>query len=87
MRKLPLGVTILHNLKQNRLLIIHITYNQWRSQDAEKVTHIKGRLLDQAAILFNCVPFQGKFAPRESKFFPLRAVPDGMEKSLLPYIR
>ena len=31
---------------------------QWRSQNAEKVTHIKGRLLDQAVILFNCVPFQ-----------------------------
>ena len=31
---------------------------QWRSQNAEKVTHIKGRLLDQAEILFNCVPFQ-----------------------------
>ena len=24
---------------------------QWRSQNAEKVTHIKGRLLDQAVIL------------------------------------
>ena len=31
---------------------------QWRSQNAEKVTHIKVRLLDQAVILFNCVPFQ-----------------------------
>ena len=31
---------------------------QWRSQNAEKVTYIKGRLLDQAVILFNCVPFQ-----------------------------
>ena len=31
---------------------------QRRSQNAEKVTHIKGRLLDQAMILFNCVPFQ-----------------------------
>ena len=31
---------------------------QWRSQNAEKVTHIKWRLLDQAVVLFNCVPFQ-----------------------------
>ena len=31
---------------------------QLRSQNAEKVTHIKVRLLDQAVILFNCVPFQ-----------------------------
>ena len=30
---------------------------QWRSQNVEKVMHIKGRLLDQAVILFNCVPF------------------------------
>ena len=26
--------------------------------NAEKVTHIKGSLLDQAMILFNCVPIQ-----------------------------
>ena len=36
-----------------------------------KVTHIKGRLLDQAMILFNCVPFQNgnwkEFAPRRSE--------------------
>ena len=30
---------------------------QGRSQSAEIVTHIKGRLLDQAVVLFNCVPF------------------------------
>ena len=35
----------------------------WRSQDAEKVTYITWRLLDQAMILFNCVPFQnGNFS-------------------------
>ena len=57
-----------------------------RSQNAENVTHIKGRLPDQAVILFNCVPFQNgnfskrkEFAPRGSEFFPLRAVPCGME--------
>ena len=31
---------------------------QWRSQNAEKIAHIKGRLLDQAVVFFNCVPFQ-----------------------------
>ena len=30
---------------------------QWRSQP-QKVTHIKGKLLDKAMILFNYVPFQ-----------------------------
>ena len=32
--------------------------DQWCSQNSEKVAHIKGRLLEQAVILFNCVPFQ-----------------------------
>ena len=31
---------------------------QRRSPDAEKVTHIKGRILFQALILYNYVPFQ-----------------------------
>ena len=35
-----------------------IWVKQRRSQNAEKTTHIKGRLLDQAMILFNCIPFQ-----------------------------
>ena len=37
---------------------------------------IKGRLLDQAMILFICIPFQmgTSLAPRGSEFFPLRAV-------------
>ena len=36
---------------------------QWRSQNAEKYMHIKGRLLEQAVIFFNCVPFQnGNFS-------------------------
>ena len=46
-----------------------------------KVAHIKGRLLDQAVIVFNCVPFKNwnfskrkEIAPRRSEFFPLRAV-------------
>ena len=31
---------------------------QGRSQNAERDTHIKGRLLDQAVILFNYAPFK-----------------------------
>ena len=52
----------------------------------KKKTHIKERLLDQAMVLFICVPFQNgnfskrkEFAPRGSEFFPLRAVPYGMK--------
>ena len=65
----------------NILSLVH----QCCKQNAEKVTQIKGRLLDQAMILFNYVPFQNEnfsqrkeFAPRGSEFFPLRAVPYGM---------
>ena len=54
---------------------------QRRSQNAEKVAHIKGRLLDQAVILFNCVPFwNGNFSG--SKFFPLRANSYGRENHI-----
>ena len=36
-----------------------MTYKlQWHSRNAEKVTHIKGKLQDQAVILFICVPFK-----------------------------
>ena len=36
---------------------------QLRSQNAEKVTHIKGRLLYQEMILYNYAPFQnGNFS-------------------------
>ena len=31
------------------------THRQWRSQIALKATHIKGRLLDQAGVLFEIV--------------------------------
>ena len=34
-----------------------VSENQWRNQNAVKVTHIKGRLLDQAVILFNGFSF------------------------------
>ena len=54
---------------------------QWRSQNAGKVKHIKGRVMNQVMILYNNVPLKWElllkeeFAPRGSEFFPLRAVP------------
>ena len=50
---------------------------QRRSQNALKVTHVKGRLLDQAMILFYCVLFKQelllkeKICSQRSKLFPL----------------
>ena len=42
------------------LIMFHI---QWRSQNAEKVMHIKERLLYQAVILYSYAPFQnGNFS-------------------------
>ena len=62
---------------------------QWCSQNAEKVMHIKGRLLDQTMILYNYAPFQnGNFskrkelAPRGSESFPLGVVLKGMENHI-----
>ena len=52
---------ILVFISSNLILIFALALDytsQRRSQSAEKVMHIKGRLLDQAMILFNCVPFQ-----------------------------
>ena len=35
-------------------------------QNAKEVTHIKGRLLDQTMILFNCVPYRNwNFSKKE----------------------
>ena len=52
---------------------------------SDKVTHIKGRLVDQTVILFNYVPFQNgnfseskEFAPGANSFVK-RAIPYGME--------
>ena len=40
------------------LSYINLCICQWHSQNAEKVTHIKERLLGQAMVLFIYVPFQ-----------------------------
>ena len=48
--------------------MVVVRYFFWRKHGewlsiAWPVTHIKGRLLDKAVILFNCVPFQnGNFS-------------------------
>ena len=48
------------------VIVVIPDHTQWRNQYAQKVTHIKGRLLDQAMILFNCVPFQnGNFSKEQ----------------------
>ena len=44
---------------------VHVSFGliNWRSQNVEKVSHTKGRLLDQAKNLFICVIFQnGNFS-------------------------
>ena len=54
---------------------------QWRSQNAEKVTHIKVRILDQAVILSFASLFKMETSLKGKKganFFPLRVVPYGM---------
>ena len=38
--------------------LLSVRHIQRCIQNAEKVSHIKGRLLDQAMIIFNCIPFQ-----------------------------
>ena len=43
---------------------------QWHSQNAEKVTHIKGRLLYQAMVLYNYVPFQFGTSLKGKNSFP-----------------
>ena len=40
---------------------------QWCSQNAEKVMHIKGRVLYKAVIHFNCVPYD-----MENHFYHIR---------------
>ena len=62
---------------------IHLTKTavQRRSQNAEKITHIKGRLLDQAMILFNCVPFQMGTSLKGKNLLP-----DQRER-ILPFMR
>ena len=43
---------------------------QGHSQNAEKVTHVKGRLLDQAVVLFNCGPFQNRTSLKGMNLLP-----------------
>ena len=56
--------------------------NQWCSQNAENVMHIKGRLLDQAKILFNFVPFQMGTSLKGKNLLPEGATFSFMSSSL-----
>ena len=58
---------------------------QQRSQDTEKVMHIKGRLLDQAMILFNCLPFQMKTSLKGKNLLPEGANSFLYEQFLIAY--
>ena len=61
--------SLISNSLERRINLLHAQFirrhmfkfspvNQVRNQKAEKVTYIKGKLLDQAVILFICIPFQ-----------------------------
>ena len=43
---------------------------QRRRQNAEKVTHTKGRLLEQAVFLFNCVPLHMQTSLKGKNLLP-----------------
>ena len=60
--------------------LIHLS--QRRNQNAEKVTHIKGRQLDQAMILFNCAPFQMGTSLKEKNLLPGERILCFMSSSL-----
>ena len=65
-----LCISILHVFPAGHSLVVSClcriitdTYTINASQNVGKVTNIKGRLLDQAVILLNCVPIQnGNFS-------------------------
>ena len=73
---------MLKKLISHRLPLSHIWPCNCAARLLKKVTHIKGRLLDQAVILFNWkweLLLRKEFAPRGSELFPLWAVPYTME--------
>ena len=56
---------------------------QWRSQNAEKKTHAKGKLLEQAVILFDCVPFiKWELLLWGNNFLPEERILSGKSSSL-----
>ena len=64
--------------------IVSQPYVQWCSEKAEKVTHIKGRILDQVMNLFNCVPFlKMRISLKGNNFFISSSLKYG--KSLLSH--
>ena len=82
--------TIDQNIAYNAVKMLHpnqwdFNCNQRRSQDADKVSHIKGRLLDQERILFNCVPFQmgTSLKGKMERIISFLRIPYSMEKKTL----
>ena len=69
----------------------HLGTLNWRGQNAEKGMHIKGRLLDQAMILFNYVPFQNenfsksKKCSQREQIFSFKSCPSWCDTPLLPH--
>ena len=51
------NATFDHHFRAFHRKVTDLGQNQWRSQNAEKVTHIKGRLLYQTMTLYKYIPF------------------------------
>ena len=69
----------------------YIYLNQWRSKNAEKVTHIKGRLLEQAVILLIVSLFiigtslKGEKCSHREQILSIKSSSYWYGKSLLPH--
>ena len=59
--------------KLQPIYVSDLKHIQQRSLKAEKVPHIKGRLLNQAMILFNCVPFHIGTSLKRKNLLPEKA--------------
>ena len=61
----------------------NLNNQQWRSQNAQNVTHIKWRLLDQTVIQFNCATFHKWNICLKKEFAPRGKLPEGANYLLL----
>ena len=50
-------ILVIHRLEKLDSSLVMWVSVQRRSQNAEKITHMKGRILDHAMIIFNWAPF------------------------------
>ena len=96
--KLPLVFNCLQRLSaddkvtasKERIKVAYSIIKQWCGQNAEKVTHIKERLLEQAVILFNCLPPQNgnlkeRICSQREQILSFKSSSLWYEKSLLPH--